>query len=84
MSGGQIIGLVTIIFGGPMIAGIVCAIVNGWVKTTNHRKDVALKERLADAGFTVEEIERVVAASRSTTDENGNEETEQVVGIKIG
>ena len=68
MNGGQIIGLVTIIliFGGPMIVGVVYAIVQGWSKTVQHREEVRLKDRLADNGFSVEEIERVVAAGRSS------------------
>lgn len=66
MSGGQIIGLLSIIFifGGPMIVGIVYAIVNGWVNVQKHREDADLKHKLVESGFSAEEIERIIKADR--------------------
>lgn len=71
MSGGQIIGLLSIIFifGGPMIVGIVYAIVNGWVNVQKHREDADLKHKLVESGFSAEEIERIIKADRKEDDE---------------
>lgn len=72
MSGGQIIGLLAIvfIFGGPMIVGIVYAVVNGWTNVQKHREDSDLKHKLIDAGFSAEEIERIIKADRKPDDDD--------------
>ena len=80
MSGGEIVGLVMIIclFGGPAICGIVYAVVQGWVKTVRHREDTDLKHRLVDAGFSVEEIERVMNAGRKQKDSDADEGSDDI------
>ena len=74
MESSHIIGLVTIIllFGGPSICGVVALIVKAWVKTARHRDDTDLKHRLVDAGFSVEEIERVMNAGRTIAENEGD------------
>ena len=66
MSGGQIIGLVSVVllFGMPLIVGVVHAITSGWKSVAKHREDVDLKHKLVDAGFTAEEIVRIMNAGR--------------------
>lgn len=80
MTGSQVIGLVTIVclFGGPMIVGVVYAIANSWAKAVRDREDADLKHRMVDAGFSVEEIERVLNAGRG-----GNSEPKDQCTTKI-
>jgi len=72
MSGGEIVGLVSVIciFGGPFLVGIVYAVMKQWAKVARHREDVDLKHKLIDAGFSVDEIERVMSAGRSQGDDD--------------
>lgn len=62
----DIIGLVAVIllFGGPLIAAIAYFVCQAWVKVANHEKDVELKHRMLEAGMSVDEIERIMAAGR--------------------
>lgn len=86
MTGGQIIGLVSIIciFGGPMIVGVTHAVTKSRMKIAQHREDVDLKLRLADAGFSVEEIERVVLAGRGSKVDADEDEAGYPKAAKCG
>lgn len=66
MRGGEIVGLVAVvcIFGGPMLVWAVSSVMEHWEQVAKHREDVDLKHKLVDAGFSVEEIERVMNAGR--------------------
>ena len=66
-----LVGLTAIIliFGGPLIGGVVYMICQSWVRVTNHEKDVELKHRLLDAGMTAAEIVEVMNAGS----ENGRD-----------
>jgi hypothetical protein len=66
MRGGEVIGLVAVIcvFGGPMLVWAISSVMEHWGRVAKHREDVDLKHKLVDAGFSVEEIERVMMAGR--------------------
>ena len=87
MRGGEIVGLVSVIciFGGPMIVGAIYAVMGHWAKVARHREDVDLKHKLVDAGFSVEEIERVMNAGRGELqDEKGRDDEPSRTPLKVG
>ncbi|MFQ5733752.1 MAG: hypothetical protein ACE5KM_17580 [Planctomycetaceae bacterium] len=86
MTGGQIVGLVTIIclFGGPLIVGVVYAIVNGWKNVAKHREDVDLKHKLVDAGYSADEIVRIMQAGRKKPSPNGPADDLGETHLKVG
>jgi hypothetical protein len=62
----NVVGLaaVVLLFGGPLIAGIVWIICHTWAQVATHQGELELKHRLLDAGMTASEIERVVNSGR--------------------
>ena len=65
MSGGQFIGLVAV--AGGLLVGLVAALAGivtpFWRRVRQHDAETQLKRDLVAAGFTADEIERVVQAT---------------------
>ena len=79
------VGLITIIclFGGPMIVGVVYAAVNGWKNVAKHREDVDLKHKLVDAGYSADEVVRIMNAGRKEKDDTSDDDKDEAF-LKIG
>ena len=73
MRGGEVVGLVSVvcIFGGPLLVWAISSVMGYWAKVAKHREDVDLKHKLVDAGFSVDEIERVMNAGRGKSPKGG-------------
>jgi hypothetical protein len=86
MRGGEIVGLVAVvcIFGVPMLVWAVSSVMDHWQKVAKHREDVDLKHKLVDAGFSVEEIERVMNAGRGNEPKNKCRDDVSQTHLKVG
>lgn len=87
MRGGEIVGLVSVvcIFAGPMLVWAIHTVMEHWAKVAKHREDVDLKHKLVDAGFSVEEIERVMNAGRGKVPkDNGRDDLLAETHLKVG
>ena len=73
---GDLVTLVAVscIFGGPMIVWAISAGVGAWTKVAKHREDTDLKHKLVDAGFSTEEIVRVMNAGRGKSKKETKED----------
>ncbi len=67
---------VCLLFGGPMLVWLISTIADAIVRVNCHTKDTQLKMRLAKAGMSAEDIERIVLAGRGVPafDEEAEEE----------
>jgi hypothetical protein len=86
MRGGEIVGLVSVIciFGGPMLVWAISSVMDHWGKVAKHREDVDLKHKLVDAGFSVEEIERVMNAGRGNDPKEKWRDDASQAHLKVG